>query len=200
MRSFHLHHADSDITILAGSTAVSSGSLCPPFESCPNQNLFQQYFGIEFIQDGHTHVRAISTYDFARCFGLVDSIQYRISHKRHKFGLDASMPSRTSAWLFEKIHSHLVCLRDANSKVFLPNQFVAYAATIQALVSGTICTRLPSKECWAAMVVDNVGRRPLHSATTVAAVSSAAPTPRVPAALRRCLGRHRNHRHVAVLC
>ena len=82
MRSFHLHHADSDITILAGSTAVSSGSLCPPFESCPNQNLFQQYFGIEFIQDGHTHVRAISTYKFAHCFGLVESIQYHLSHTR----------------------------------------------------------------------------------------------------------------------
>ena len=52
----------------------------------------------------------------------------------------------------------------------------------------------------AAMVVDNVGRRPLHSATTVTAVSSAAPPPCHPAAaLRRCLGRHRNHRRVAVL-
>jgi hypothetical protein len=144
----YLHRADSDATILAGSSVLSSGGLCPPFESCPNQNLFQQFFGIEFIHEGHTHVCAISTYEFAHCFGLVESIQYRLSHERHKFGLDASMPGRTSAWLFKQIHSHLVYLHDANSKVFLPNQFAARAATIQTLISGAICTRLPSKECW----------------------------------------------------
>ena len=114
MIKYHLHHADSDATILAGSSVLSSGGLCPPLESCPNRNLFQQFFGIEFIHEGHTHVRAISTYEFSRCFGLVESIQYRQSHERHKFRLDASMPSRTSAWLFEQIHSHLVYLRNAN--------------------------------------------------------------------------------------
>jgi hypothetical protein len=143
---YHLHHANSDATILAGSSVLSSGGLCPPFESCPNRNLFQQFFGIKFIHDGHTHVRAISTYEFARCFGLVESIQYRLSHERHKFGLNASMPGRTSAWLFEKIHSHFVYLRNANSEVFSPNQFAARAATIQTLISGAICTCLPSKE------------------------------------------------------
>jgi hypothetical protein len=148
MIKYHLHRANSNATILAGSSVLSSGGLCPPFESCPNQNLFQQFFGIEFIHDGHTHVRAISTYEFARCFGLVESIQYRLSHQKHKFGLDASMPGRTSAWLLEQIHSHLVYLRNANSKVFSPNQFTARAATIQTLISGAICTCLPLKECW----------------------------------------------------
>jgi len=95
MIKYHLHRADSDATILAGSSVLSSGGLCPPFESCPNRNLFQQFFGIEFIHDGHTHIRAISTYEFACCFGLVESIQYHLSHERHKFGLDALMPSRT---------------------------------------------------------------------------------------------------------
>jgi hypothetical protein len=58
------------------------------------------------------------------------------------------MPSKTSAWLFEQVHSHLVNLRDSNSEVFLPNQFAAPAATIQTLMNGAICTRLPSQECW----------------------------------------------------
>jgi hypothetical protein len=145
---YHLHHANLDATILAGSSVLSSGGLCPPFESCPNQNLFQPFFGIEFIQEGHTHVRATSTYEFARCFGLVESIQYHLSHEKHKFGLDASMPGHTSAWLFEQIHSHRVYLRDANSEVFSPKQFAAQAATIQTLISGAICTCLPSKERW----------------------------------------------------
>ncbi len=30
------------------------------------------------------------------------------------------MPIRTSAWLFEHVHSHLVYLCNANSKIFLP--------------------------------------------------------------------------------
>ncbi len=145
---YHLHRADLDATILVGSLVLSTGGLFPPFESCPNRNLFQQFFGIEFIQNGHTYVRAISTYEFACCFGLVESIQYRLSHKKHKFGLEAVMPGRTLAWLFEQIHSHLVFLRNANSEVFSPNQFAARTATIQMLVSRAICTRLLSKERW----------------------------------------------------
>jgi len=145
---YHLHHANSDAKILAGSSVLSSGGLCPPFESCPNRNLFQQFFRIKFIHEGHTHVRAISTYEFARCFGLVESIQYHLFHEKHKFGLDASMPNRTSAWLFEQIHSHLVYLCDANREVFSPTQFAAQAETIQTLISGAICTCLPSKERW----------------------------------------------------
>ncbi len=51
----------------------------------------------------------------------------------------------------------------------------------------------------AVMVIDNIRRRPLHSVTTVAAVSSATLPPRRPATLNYCLGRHRNCRRVAVL-
>jgi hypothetical protein len=65
------------------------------------------------------------------------------------------MPCRTSAWLFEHVHSHLVYLRDANSKIFLPNQFVAPAVTIQTLINGTICTCLPSQERWVQAYASN---------------------------------------------
>jgi hypothetical protein len=40
---YHLHCKGSDGTILAGSSVISGDSACPPFESCPNQNLFQQF-------------------------------------------------------------------------------------------------------------------------------------------------------------
>jgi len=83
----------------------------------------------------HTYVRAISTYDFTRCFRLVDNIQYRMSHERYKFGLDLSMPGRTSSLLFDQVYSHLLYLRDANCEVFSPNQFAAPVATIQTLVN-----------------------------------------------------------------
>ncbi len=144
----HLHRHGQDATILAGSSVLSWESVCPPFESYPNQNLFQQFFGIKFHHDGHTYVHAISTYEFSRCFGLVKNIQYRLSHDRYKFGLDTAMPGRTLSWIFNQVHFHIVYLRNANSEIFSPNQFAAPAATIQTLVNGAICTRLPSRERW----------------------------------------------------
>ena len=79
---YNLHRAWEDTTILAGSSILSTYGLCPPFEACLNQNLFQQFFGIEFNFDNHTYVRVISTFKFARCFNLIRSIQYRISHEK----------------------------------------------------------------------------------------------------------------------
>jgi len=58
------------------------------------------------------------------------------------------MPGHTSAWLFEQVHSQLVYLRNSNSEIFSPHQFAAPAATIQTLVNGAVCTRLPSHERW----------------------------------------------------
>jgi hypothetical protein len=110
--------------------------------------MFQQFFGIEFHFEGHTYICAISAYEFTRCFRLMEQIQYRLSHANYKHGLDALMPSKTSAWIFEQVHSNLVHLRDANSKVFSTDQFAAPAATIQTLVNGAVCTRLPSHKCW----------------------------------------------------
>jgi hypothetical protein len=68
---YHLHRADADATILAGSSVLLQSSLCPPFEACPTRNLFQHFFGIKFHFDDHTYVRAISTFEFARCFNLI---------------------------------------------------------------------------------------------------------------------------------
>jgi hypothetical protein len=112
----------------------------------PKQKSLSAIFGIEFHHDDHTYAHAISTYEFSRCFGLVENIQYPLSHDRHKFGLDAAMSGRTSSWIFDQTHSHLVYLCNANSEIFLPNQFSAPTATIQTLVNGAIRTRLPSRE------------------------------------------------------
>jgi hypothetical protein len=118
---YHLLHDNANCSILAGPSVLLGDSLCPPFEACPNQNLFQQYYGLKFHHHGHTYVRAISTYKFTCCFNLVDKLQYHLSHERYKYGLDASMPAKTLAWIFKQVHSHLVHLRDSNSEVFLPN-------------------------------------------------------------------------------
>jgi hypothetical protein len=58
------------------------------------------------------------------------------------------MPALTSAWLLEQVHAHLVYLRDSNCEIFLPNQFAAPAATIQAFVNSAIGVRLPLHKKW----------------------------------------------------
>jgi hypothetical protein len=108
--------------------------------------MFQQFFGIKFHFEGHTYICAISAYESTRCFSLVGQIQYHLSHDKYKYGLDASMPSKTLGWIFEQVHSHLVHLRDTHSKVFSLDQFAAPAATIQTLVNVAVCTTLPSRE------------------------------------------------------
>jgi hypothetical protein len=106
--------------------------------------MFQHYFGIVFHYEGHTRVRGISPYEFARCFGFVDDLTYRLSHSLCKFALDAAIPSNTSAWIFDQVHAALIYLRNASSKIFSPDQRAAPAATIQSFVNGAIGTRLPS--------------------------------------------------------
>ncbi len=145
---YYLHRQNANGSIFAGSLILLTDGLCPPFKACPNQNMFQQFFGIEFHFEGHTYVRAISAYEFTRCFRLMEQIQYCLSHANYKHGIDASTPLKTSMWIFEQVHSHLVHRQDANSKVFSPDQFAAPAATIQTLVNGAVCTTLPSRERW----------------------------------------------------
>jgi hypothetical protein len=66
------------------------------------------------------------------------------------------MPACTSEWLFEQVHAHLVYLQDANSELFLPHQFAAPAAMIQAFVHGAIGIWLPSKDQWIKAYSDNI--------------------------------------------
>jgi len=64
----YLHAWGADATVLAGAAVFPLDSLCPPFDGSPNSNIFRDWFGIEFHADDHTHVRAISPFDF----GLLD--------------------------------------------------------------------------------------------------------------------------------
>jgi hypothetical protein len=136
---YTLHRTGDGTNILAGSSVLLTNDLCLPLEECPNQNFFQHLFGIEFHHNGHTYVRATSTFKFTCCFNLIKSIQYRLSHERHKHNLEALLPAKTSAWVFEQDLSHLIFVCNLNCEVMLPNQFAVLAATIQ---------RLPSRERW----------------------------------------------------
>ena len=134
--------------MLAGAAVILSDGLCTPFDVCPKKNLFQHLFGIEFNHDNHSRVHGILPFEFARCFDFIDDLTYRLSQPADKFSLDAAVPDRTSAWLFEQVHAHLIFIRDSNFEIFSPNQFAVPAATIQAFLNGAIGARLPSHARW----------------------------------------------------
>jgi len=115
---YSIHRPDSDDTLSVGLEVISVDGLCPAFNACPNSNIFQTYFGIEFNHEGHSYIRAILSYKFVCCFNFIDQLTYRLSQPPHKFCVDTAMPARTSEWLFKQIHAHLVYLQDANSELF----------------------------------------------------------------------------------
>ncbi len=110
--------------------------------------MFRHHFGIEFTYEGHTYVRTISPFKFARCYNLEDEITYKISHQSNIFCLDAAIPGRTSAHIFDQLLTRLVSIRDANCSIFSPNQYAAPAACAQAFLNGAVGIRLPDKAQW----------------------------------------------------
>jgi hypothetical protein len=62
---YFLHCFGADEACLFGSSIVSTTGLCPPFDACPNTNMFQYLFGIKFTYKNHTHVWGVSPFEFA---------------------------------------------------------------------------------------------------------------------------------------
>jgi hypothetical protein len=145
---YFLHKRDADTTCVAGASVLSLDSLYPPYDCSPNTNLFRSRFGVEFHAEGHTHVWPFSPFEFTSCFGLMDSLRYRIAQPTYWHTLDAGVPGVTSAWIFDHILERLLLIRNSNTDVFPPNQFAAPAAHIQAFTGRVIATRLPDPERW----------------------------------------------------
>ncbi len=147
---YYLHPSSVDTCHLAGSAVLLSSSLCPPFDSAGNKNLFGCHFRIEFHADNHTFVRAFLPFEFTSCFGLSDNLWYRLAHQDNWYTPDAKIPVLTLAWVFDHIIHCLVEFCNANSKIFQAKQFAAPAATTQAFVSGTISICIPNHSRWIA--------------------------------------------------
>ena len=71
---YYLHRHNDNPSNLVGSAIFSDIDLCPPFNPITNTNGFGHYFGIEFMHNGHTYVRAISPFEFVLCFCLTDEL------------------------------------------------------------------------------------------------------------------------------
>jgi hypothetical protein len=126
----------------------STDHLCPPFDSQPNENLFQSSFGVEYSVDDHIYPRPFSPFETVRCYGFEDDLTYRLSHPEYLFKLQYAVPAHTSAWIFDHIFDRLIEIRNANIEVFDPARHAAPAAACQAFVNGAVGTRLPSAERW----------------------------------------------------
>jgi hypothetical protein len=142
-----IHGHGSDESSLCGAAVVSINGMCPPFDANTNQNRFQHLFGIEFHFGDHTHVRGNVSFEFAQCFGFVDNLTYPLSHPSCIFALDLAVPNHTLAWIFEQIHTNMVCVRDSNCEIFPPNKWAAPAVSIQPFMNRAIGTRLSSHSC-----------------------------------------------------
>jgi hypothetical protein len=163
---YNLHQPKTNELVIVGSKVVSLDGLCPAFNACPNPNIFQHHFGIEFHHEGHSYIQAISPYEFIHCFGFINQMTYRLFHPTCKFAMDAAMPAHSSAWLLKQAHSYLVYLQHANSKAFLPNQFAALTTMIQAFVNSAIGVQLPSKEWWVQAYSDDTEMSTIHDLIT----------------------------------
>ena len=121
--------------------------LFPPV-SVGSDNIFDNSFGIEFDCLNSSLVRQLSPYEFVRGYGYGDD-SVNVLALRKNFGLMAhSIPTQTSASIFDCVASRLRVLRDASLVVDESTPFAAPAATAQILFNGSTSYTLPDAERW----------------------------------------------------
>jgi len=101
--SYNLHRDWDNPAVLVGSSVVDVDGLCPHFNPNVNVNLFGHYFGVKFVAEGHTYVRAISPFEIVSCFWLTDELTYQLSQHSNAFCMDAAFPAISSARIFEQV-------------------------------------------------------------------------------------------------
>ncbi len=108
--TYNLHHKHNNPSILPGMSVVNVDSLCPDFDPHENTNLFGHHFGIEFIYDGHTYVRAILPFKFVSCFCLTNNLTYKLYHMSNIFCMDAAIPAIRFSCIFEMIYDQCILM------------------------------------------------------------------------------------------
>jgi hypothetical protein len=152
---YFVHLPDSNPSIVVSSAVVCSNGLSPPFAPDENVNLFGHYFGVKFQHDGHTYICGISSFEFASCHRLYDDLTYKLAHPSNTFCLDAAVPCRTSAWVFEQIVKCCHRIRNANCELFKPSQYAVPTVCAQVFLNGAIGIRLPDAAQWVDAYRDN---------------------------------------------
>ena len=117
---FYIHpdHMDKDSCTCDGAAVLDVRGSCPGSLSPPNSNIFQHFFGIEFLHEGIRYLRPISQFEFAACYRLRDSFTYSLAHPTNRCHLDAGIPGLTSAWVLDSILTRLLHIRDENTECY----------------------------------------------------------------------------------
>ena len=115
---YYLHWPNHNPSSIVGLSVISVDGICPPFIPDETPNLFGPHYGIEFLHDGHTYVRPISSFEFVSCHQLGNEITYTLSHPSNTFCLDAAIPGLSSACIFDDIHEPCIHIRAQNCKLF----------------------------------------------------------------------------------
>jgi hypothetical protein len=105
-------------------------SLCPPFTSAPNCNIFQSHFAVEFFADGKQYVHQFSPFKYTSYYRFMDNLCYRLLHWNNWYALDAGIPAMTSLSILDSLHDRLCQMHNSNFEIFQPNQFATPAAHI----------------------------------------------------------------------
>lgn len=160
---YRLHTTEQDDSIQAGSEVVSTSHLCPPYRPNSQNHLFGPYFGIKYRCDDDTFIRAISPFEFSRCFGLSDNLTYHLSKKDYQHQLDNGIPSRTSSSILILCYDRLKHIRDSNTQIFDPSNHSAPAALANVFLNGSVAARLPDAKAWSEAYDDDPETRLIKS-------------------------------------
>ena len=95
----------------------------------------------------HTSVHFCPTNSFAASTSSTSSLTDSLTHHTNSVPMPLCLLTHPSGYSSKS--THIWCTRNANSELFLPNQFALPAATFQAFVNGAfeICW-LPSRDRW----------------------------------------------------
>jgi hypothetical protein len=146
---YSIHRPDSDNTVLVGLEVISVDGLCPAFNACPNLNISKPILDSSLIMRvTHTSKPFHPTNLFTASTSSTSSLTDSFNHHTNFASTPLCLLAHPSGYSSKSTHIWCTLEIDANSELFLPNQFAAPAATIQAFVNGAIRIWLPSRDQW----------------------------------------------------
>ncbi len=104
---YFIHHPGSDDTVLVGSEVISINWLCPAFNACPNSNIFQTYFRLEFnliMKVTHTLEPFCPTNSFIASTSSTSSLTDSLNHHANSVLMPLCLLARPSGYSSKSTH------------------------------------------------------------------------------------------------
>jgi hypothetical protein len=150
LTTHNLEYANTPTATLVGTRVCDRDYPAPPIDPF-NFNPFNQLFGITFLtKSGRSHIRAISLYEYSRCWGMDPNLIVTFAKSMTNISLlSSTIPSKTSIFILKSIHDTLTKIRSENTS-FLDTSAApaATAITIPSFLSGATQSTLPTRATW----------------------------------------------------